>query len=127
MVHLSLTSLVLGLAWLAPIVRSYGIDDSCKDRPFIKASVEAAIDMAAKADEAIGAADNQNRDPNVQRLLTLLFGENVNDVRAMNSIKGVFRAVANFANDQGVALQGNARPSANQVVCLSQRPPRVPC
>lgn len=55
--------------------------------------------MAAKADAAIGEWNNPNRDPNVQRLLGLLFGNP--DRRDLERIKEVFQGVMSFSGDEG--------------------------
>jgi hypothetical protein len=80
-----LTLLTIGLAWPARVLGGYGIHESCKDWAFIKESVDAAIDMADKADAAIGDFENPNRDPNVQRLLGLLFGNDLSET----DLKGI--------------------------------------
>jgi hypothetical protein len=109
-----LTLLTIGLAWPARVLGGYGIHESCKDSAFIKESVDAAIDMATKADAAIGEWDNPNRDPNVQRLLELLFG-NPNK-RDLERIKNVFQGVTSFSGDEGFVKPTDNDDATRKVV-----------
>lgn len=113
--------LTLALAWLALSTDAYGIDSSCKDQDFIQASADAAIDMAAKAVEAIDPPDNTDRDPNVDRLLDLLFRgsgslDAAQDSDLINSIKEVYRGVAKFGIRKDITQPGSDPSTADEVV-----------
>jgi hypothetical protein len=115
-----LTLLTIGLAWPARVLGGYGIDESCEDSAFIKMSVEAAIDMAAMANAAIGAWDNPNRDPNVQRLLGLLFGDTTKT--DLERIKEVFQGVMSFSGDEGFVKPTDREGAETKVVSFFCRP-----
>lgn len=117
--------LSLGLAWLAPRVHAYAIDASCEDPDFIAASADAAIDMAAKAVLAIEPPDGAARDPNVDRLLDLLFRpdeplDEAGETALINKIKEVFQGVAKFATraQQLVPSDGNEVTADEVVRCI---------
>lgn len=110
------TLLAISLAWPARVIGGYGIDSSCADRAFIQASADAAIDMAAKADAAIGEPDGRNRDPNVQRLLKLLFGNAAENTDRINRIKRVFQGVASMSGDEGFVEPSDDETATSKVV-----------
>lgn len=66
---------LLALITCLPHLRAYKIDASCKnqDRTLVKDGVSEAFDMADAAKLAI---QNRANDPDVSRLLTLVFGQN---------------------------------------------------
>lgn len=110
------TLLAISLAWPARVIGGYGIDDSCADRAFIQASADAAIDMAAKADAAIGEPDDRNLDPNVQRLLKLLFGNAAENTDDINRIKRVFHGMASLSGDEGFVEPSDDETATKKVV-----------
>jgi hypothetical protein len=116
-----LTLLTIGLAWPARVLGGYGIHESCKDWAFIKESVDAAIDMADKADAAIGDFENPNRDPNVQRLLGLLFGNDLSETD-LKGIKNVFQGVMRFSGDEGFVKPTVKEDAAGKVVSFFVAP-----
>jgi hypothetical protein len=117
-----LTLLTIGLAWPARVLGGYGIHESCKDSAFIRESVDAAIDMATKADAAIGEWDNPNRDPDVQRLLDLLFGDVSQIASDMERIKKVFQGVMSFSGDEGFVKPTEDKAAISKVVSFFVAP-----
>ncbi|KAF2722593.1 hypothetical protein K431DRAFT_311582 [Polychaeton citri CBS 116435] len=115
-----LTLFSLGLAWLASCIHAYGIDNSCADQDLIQAAADSAVDMAAKALDAVEPPNGAARDQNVERLLDLLFRgpvtlSLVDDGRLLRRIAGVFRGVAKFAGKTNMVQPASAPTIADGV------------
>ena len=116
--------LSLFLACLSPFCLSYGIDASCKpgsNDGLIYKAAESAFDMASQALEAISA---DARDPNVERLLDLLFRggsqyrTDPGDANLIQEIRNVYIGMAKFAHKRKKLAKSRDDPSASdQVVC----------
>jgi hypothetical protein len=117
-----LTLFLLGIAWLAPRIHAYGVDDSCADKTFIEEAVESAIDMAQNALVAIEPPDGSARDPNVERLLNLLFRPSTPssqevDSELMIQVAEVFRGVTGFRGKTDLVQPSRLEQTGNSVVC----------
>ena len=111
----------IGLAWLGSHTDAYGIDSSCKDPDFIERAADAALDMAAKASAALQPAGGAQLDPNIDRLVDLLFrGPFPTDARSdrtlIEKIVDVFDDVVQIGPRADLARIGNELDDANQVV-----------
>lgn len=78
--------------------------------------------MAADALTAISPPDGIARDQNVERLLNLLFRgpeplSQADEGRLIRRIETVFRGVAKFAGNNGMAQPAGTPDAANGVVC----------
>jgi hypothetical protein len=119
-----LTLFSLSLAWLAPCTHAYGIDSSCGDQALIQVAADSAIDMAAKALDAIEPPDGAPRDQNVERLLNLLFRgptplSKDDDGLLLRRIAKVFLGVTKFAGKTNMVQPDNDPTTADGVVCIS--------
>lgn len=114
-----LTILSAWLAWLAPSTHAYGIDSSCPDPNFIQASADAAIMMASNALDAREPPDGSARDPNVERLLDLLFrgSEAVEEDTLIEKIVKVFGGVTRFGARTGFVHPDGRETTGDSVVC----------
>jgi hypothetical protein len=118
-----LTFFLLGIAWLAPRIHAhYGIDDSCEDKTFIEEAEESAMDMAQKALEAIEPPDGSARDPNVERLLNLLFRPSTplsqeSDTQLLNQVADVFRGATWFRGRTDMVQPSRLPRIAKSIVC----------
>lgn len=120
------TLLPLSLPWLTTVVSGYAIDSSCKDQAFIQTAADAAVQMAADALTAIGPEGNTNRDPNVERLIDLLFRPSApdspaDDLLLIRRIRKVFQGVAKFGQKVDFVQPGKRESIADEVVRLLVR------
>lgn len=120
------TILLFSLVWLSPFCLGYGIDSSCVDpsnKRLIRRAADSAVEMASQAVEALNAAP---RDPDVERLLDLLFRggpeyrNDPADSDLIEKIQKVYQGVAKFAyRTVHLGQSGTNGAAKDQVVCAT--------
>jgi hypothetical protein len=122
-----LTLFSVGLAWLVPSIHAYGIDDSCEDKILIQGAADSAINMARNALAAIQPPDGVARDPNVERLLNLLFRPSIpsseaDDAKLLQKIARVFEGATRLAGEPNIVQPSDDETVAEGVVCTPSDP-----